>query len=180
MILFSQKTSKEYFMEELKTYNIKQEELDKLQYAVISTEKGDMLLKLFPQDAPQTVTNFATLAKNGFYDGLIFHRVIDGFVAQGGCPYGSGTGGPGYRIKCELTNNPNRHKKGSISMAHAGRDTGGSQFFLCFVELPHLDGEHTVFGRIEPNNKESLKILDSISPNDKIITIKILEQSPIQ
>lgn len=180
MLLFSQKISKGNFMEELKTYDISQEELDKLQYALISTQKGDMLLKLFPQDAPQTVANFASLANSSFYDGLIFHRVIDGFVAQGGCPYGSGTGGPGYRIKCELTNNPNKHKRGSISMAHAGRDTGGSQFFLCFVDLPHLDGEHTVFGKIEPNDKKSLEVLDSIRPNDKIITIKIMENLPKQ
>ncbi|PAF53176.1 peptidylprolyl isomerase [Helicobacter sp. 13S00482-2] len=162
-------------MEELKTYDINQEDLKRLQYAIISTEKGDMVIKLFPEDAPQTVTNFASLAGNGFYDGLIFHRVINDFVAQGGCPYGSGTGGPGYRIKCELSNNPNKHKKGSISMAHAGRDTGGSQFFLCFKELPHLDGEHTVFGRISPSDKESLKVLDCIAPNDKIISIRILE-----
>ncbi|PAF41729.1 peptidylprolyl isomerase [Helicobacter sp. 11S03491-1] len=165
-------------MEELKVYDIHQDELQKLQYALISTNKGDILLQLFPNDAPQTVTNFATLAKEGFYDGLSFHRVIEGFVAQGGCPHGTGTGGPGYRIACELLGNPNLHKRGSISMAHAGRDTGGSQFFLCFVDLPHLDGEHTVFGRIPPNQQESLKVLDSLKPNDTINSIKISEEIP--
>lgn len=165
-------------MEELKIYDISSTELEELQYALLATNKGEILIKLFPQEAPQSVTNFATLAKQKFYDGLNFHRVIDGFVAQGGCPYGTGTGGPGYRIKCELENNSHRHEKGSLSMAHAGRDTGGSQFFLCFVPLPHLDGEHTVFGQIESNDTSSLKTLDSLQPNDTITTIKIFAQKP--
>lgn len=165
-------------MEELKVYDINPTELEELQYALLTTNKGEILIKLFSQEAPQSVTNFATLAKQKFYDGLNFHRVIDGFVAQGGCPYGTGTGGPGYRIKCELENNSHRHEKGSLSMAHAGRDTGGSQFFLCFVPLPHLDGEHTVFGQIEPSDTSSLKTLDSLQPNDTITTIKILAQKP--
>lgn len=165
-------------MEDLKVYDINPTELKELQYALLTTNKGDILIKLFPQEAPQSVTNFATLAKQKFYDGLKFHRVIDGFVAQGGCPYGTGTGGPGYRIKCELENNSHRHEKGSLSMAHAGRDTGGSQFFLCFVPLPHLDGEHTVFGQIEPSDASSLKTLDLLQPNDTITTIKILAQKP--
>lgn len=165
-------------MEELKVYDINPTELKELQYALLTTNKGDILIKLFSQEAPQSVTNFATLAKQKFYDGLKFHRVIDGFVAQGGCPYGTGTGGPGYRIKCELENNSHRHEKGSLSMAHAGRDTGGSQFFLCFVPLPHLDGEHTVFGQIEPSDTSSLKTLDLLQPNDTITTIKILAQKP--
>lgn len=163
-------------MEELKIYPINQDELKTYQYALISTQKGDILLKLFNEEAPQTVINFSTLANSGFYNGLKFHRVIDGFVAQGGCPHGNGTGGPGYRIKCELENNPHKHKRGAISMAHAGRDTGGSQFFLCFVDLPHLNGEHTVFGQIEDDS--SLNVLDSIKPNDLINTIKIMESKP--
>lgn len=163
-------------MEELKVYDINPAELKELQYALLTTNKGDILIKLFPEDAPQNVTNFATLAKQSFYDGLNFHRVIDGFVAQGGCPYGTGTGGPGYRIKCELETNPHRHEKGSLSMAHAGRDTNGSQFFLCFASLPHLDGEHTVFGQIESSDQASLEVLDSLKPNDTIVTIKILAQ----
>lgn len=165
-------------MEELKVYDINPAELKELQYALLTTNRGDILIKLFPENAPQNVTNFATLAKQNFYNGLSFHRVIDGFVAQGGCPYGTGTGGPGYRIKCELETNPHRHEKGSLSMAHAGRDTNGSQFFLCFASLPHLDGEHTVLGQIESSDQASLKVLDSLKPNDTIVTIKILAQKP--
>ena len=165
-------------MEELKVFDINPQELQKLNYALIKTNKGSMLVKLFPDDAPQTVTNFATLAKDGFYNNLTFHRVIPGFVAQGGCPIGNGTEGPGYRIRCELQDNPNLHKKGSLSMAHAGRDTGGSQFFICFLEQPHLDGEHTVFGRIQPNKRESLKVLDSLKQGDIIESIEIFEEEP--
>ena len=154
---------------ELKTFNLSQEELAKLEYAVIETSKGKIKIKLFPNEAPNTVANFASLAKSGFYDGLNFHRVIAGFVAQGGCPEGSGRGGPGYRIACELDNNPHKHLKGTLSMAHAGRNTGGSQFFICFAPQPHLDGEHTVFGQIE--DEESLKVLDSIQQGDTIVKI---------
>ncbi len=153
-------------MDPIKTYEIKKEELAKNAYATIKTSKGNITLELFYKDAPQAVSNFITLAKKGFYDGLNFHRVIAGFVAQGGCPNGTGAGGPGHRIKCEVAHNPNKHKRGSISMAHAGRDTGGSQFFLCFVDLPHLDGEHTVFGKI--TNTESLGVLDKIKQGDII------------
>lgn len=115
-------------MDPIKTYEIKEEELAKTAYATIKTNKGNIALELFYKDAPQAVSNFVALAKEGFYDGLSFHRVIAGFVAQGGCPYGTGTGGPGHRIKCEVAHNPNRHKRGSLSMAHAGRDTGGVNF----------------------------------------------------
>lgn len=162
-------------MREIKVYEIKDSELQKLQYAKIYTNKGVMTFKLFINNAPQTVSNFATLAKENFYNNLKFHRVIAGFVAQGGCPHGTGTGGPGYCIKCEVENNPNKHLKGALSMAHAGRDTGGSQFFICFVNLPHLDGEHTVFGSIDQKDTESLKVLDSIKQNDVIEKIEILE-----
>lgn len=161
---------------ELKEFNPTQEELDAMQYAIISTEKGEMKLKLFPKEAPNTVANFASLARSGFYNNLNFHRVIAGFVAQGGCPEGSGRGGPGYCIKCELENNPHKHFKGTISMAHAGRDTGGSQFFICFAPQPHLDGEHTVFGHIPPNDKASLAVLDSIKQGDKILSITISKE----
>ncbi len=156
---------------ELKTFNLSKEELAKLEYAVIQTEKGNLKVKLFSQEAPNTVANFAHLAKEGFYKGLNFHRVIPGFVAQGGCPNGDGRGGPGYRIACELENNPHKHLRGTLSMAHAGRDTGGSQFFICFAPQPHLDGEHTVFGQIE--DEESLKVLDSIKQGDKITDILV-------
>lgn len=166
------------FREELKVFDIKQDELATLNYAFIAVKspngesKGTITLKLFNTDAPQSVTNFATLAQSGFYNGLSFHRVIAGFVAQGGCPIGNGTGGPGYRIKCEVQS-PHRHIKGALSMAHAGRDTGGSQFFICFGKQPHLDGEHTVFGGIEEEDSQSFKVLDSIKQGDIIESITI-------
>ncbi|ANE32119.1 peptidyl-prolyl cis-trans isomerase [Campylobacter hyointestinalis] len=160
--------------EELKVYEINKDELAKLKYAVIKTDKGDMIAELFADEAPQAVTNFATLATSGFYDGLNFHRVIPNFVIQGGCPLGTGTGGPGWRIKCECVNQKHRHLRGSLSMAHAGRDTGGSQFFVCHSAQPHLDGVHTVFGILI--DEDSKKILDSIRQNDKIQTIEIKEK----
>lgn len=104
--------------------------------------------ELYPEYAPGTVANFEKLANEGFYNGLTFHRVIDGFVSQGGCPQGTGMGGPGYTIKCETENNPKKHKPGALSMAHAGKDTGGSQFFIVHTSQPHLDGVHTVFGQV--------------------------------
>ena len=119
--------------------------------AVMDTDAGQITLELFDADAPNTVANFVKLAKDGFYDGLAFHRVIDGFMAQGGCPNSregakgmAGTGGPGYTIDCEI--NSKKHQAGTLSMAHAGRNTGGSQFFICHEAQPHLDGVHTVFG----------------------------------
>ena len=121
---------------------------------IFETEAGNIEFDLFSEDAPNTVDNFKKLVTEGFYDGLSFHRVIPGFMAQGGCPNtreGSngmpGTGGPGYSIKCEI--NPKKHLKGSLSMAHAGKDTGGSQFFIVYEPQPHLDGVHTVFGKTE-------------------------------
>jgi peptidyl-prolyl cis-trans isomerase B (cyclophilin B) len=120
--------------------------------AVMDTDAGVVVIELFDSDAPNTVANFVKLSKEGFYDGLSFHRVIDGFMAQGGCPNTragakgmAGTGGPGYTIDCEI--NSRKHQAGSLSMAHAGRNTGGSQFFLCHNAQPHLDGVHTVFGQ---------------------------------
>ena len=160
-------------MEELKVYNYSEEERSRFKNATIKTDKGDIVIELFGEDAPNTVANFVTLSNDEFYNGLTFHRVIDGFMAQGGCPDGSGAGGPGYSIACELEDNSKGHKKGALSMAHAGRDTGGSQFFICFDDTPHLDGEHTVFGGINEDDEESFKVLDSISQNDKIIFIEI-------
>ncbi|MDX8364776.1 peptidylprolyl isomerase [Cytobacillus sp. IB215665] len=104
--------------------------------------------ELYPNEAPNTVDNFEKLANEGFYNSLTFHRVIPGFVSQGGCPQGTGTGGPGYTIKCETEGNPHKHVPGAFSMAHAGRDTGGSQFFIVHEAQPHLDGVHTVFGQV--------------------------------
>ncbi|MWV61392.1 peptidylprolyl isomerase [Helicobacter saguini] len=163
-------------MEELKTFSLPESELEKLKYAVITTNKGVINIELYPKDAPQAVSNFASLAQSGFYNGLNFHRVIAGFMAQGGDPKGDGTGGPGYRIKCEVENNPHKHLRGTLSMAHAGRDTGGSQFFICFAPQPHLDGQHTAFGRIPVWDRNSLKVLDSIKQGDKIEKIEIKEE----
>lgn len=163
---------------EIKIYEVKADEIEYLQYATIQTNKGDMIFELFAKDAPQAVINFATLAREGFYQGLNFHRVIPHFVAQGGCPIGDGRGGPGYAIKCETQNNPNKHIKGALSMAHAGRDTGGSQFFICFAPQRHLDGEHTVFGQII--DESSLKVLDQIKEGDLIEEIKISEKNPLE
>ena len=158
-------------MEDLRIYDVDSAELEKLQFAIISTDKGDMRVKLLPDEAPQVVLNFANLARSGSYEGLNFHRVIPGFVAQGGCPHGTGTGGPGWRIKCECEGQKSRHLRGSLSMAHAGKDTGGSQFFICFKPQPHLDGVHTVFGKLV--DKADLAVLDLIKQGDKIKNIKI-------
>lgn len=117
--------------------------------AIIEMENGNKIeIELFDKEAPKTVENFVKLAKEGFYDGVTFHRVIKGFVSQGGDPTGTGMGGPGYTIKCETENNPHKHTAGALSMAHAGKDTGGSQFFITHEEQPHLDGVHTVFGQV--------------------------------
>ena len=138
--------------------------------AVIETDKGNIVLELFDKDAPNTVANFETLIKKGFYDGLNFHRVISDFMIQGGCPNGRGTGGPGYTIKCEI--NPNKHVRGALSMAHAGRDTGGSQFFICHNNFPHLDGVHTVFGKVI----EGIEVVDNVEQGDKMNKVTIVEE----
>ncbi len=115
----------------------------------ILMENGNKIeFELYNDAAPNTVENFAKLANDNFYNGLTFHRVIPGFVSQGGCPRGDGTGNAGYTIKCETENNPNKHVEGAISMAHAGKDTGSCQFFICHDPQPHLDGVHTVFGKV--------------------------------
>ena len=145
--------------------------------AIIKTEKGDMTLELFANEAPQTVCNFANLAKEGFYKNLTFHRVIPNFVVQAGCPYGNGIGGPGYEIECECDNQENKHLRGTLSMAHAGRDTGGSQFFITHSPQPHLDRVHTVFGQIDEKDEKSLEVLDSIRAGDKILDIEIEEKN---
>ncbi len=161
------------FGKSLKEFDTSAEALEGVNFAIVTTEKGAMKIKLLKEEAPIAVANFADLAKKGFYDGLNFHRVIAGFMAQGGCPEGSGRGGPGYAIKCECMNNTSKHLKGTLSMAHAGRDTGGSQFFICFAPQPHLDKQHTVFGQIDPSDAESMKTLDSVKQNDKIVSIAI-------
>jgi peptidyl-prolyl cis-trans isomerase B (cyclophilin B) len=163
---------------QLKEYEYSQEELQKFAYAKITTTKGVINIVLTPDFTPNTVANFASLANDGFYDGLNFHRVIPGFMAQGGCPTGTGTGGPDWAIKCETDKDGQVHKRGSLSMAHAGPNTGGSQFFICFVPCPHLDGGHTVFGNIDVRDRESFKVLDQISQGDIIEKIEILETLP--
>jgi len=136
----------------------------------LAKNNEEVTIELFENEAPLTVKNFTDLINKGFYDGLTFHRVIPGFVAQGGCPIGNGTGGPGYSIKCETASNPHIHEIGALSMAHAGKDTGGSQFFICYDNFPHLDGVHTVFGKVT-NNMEAVL---NIKQNDVIKSIKVL------
>lgn len=141
--------------------------------AEINTGKGVMKVEFYEKDAPNTVANFTKLAKEGFYDGLTFHRVIPNFVIQGGCPDGTGAGGPGYSIKCELDGDNQHHDRGVLSMAHAGRDTGGSQFFICHSRenTAHLDRNHTCFGKVI----EGLDVIDQIGEGDKIESISISE-----
>lgn len=135
----------------------------------ISTKHGDMVAKLYDEETPITVQNFLDLIDKKFYDGLNFHRVIDKFVCQGGCPNKNGTGGPGYSIKCEIDTPKQFHDRGVLSMAHAGRDTGGSQFFICHnrQNTQHLDGNHTCFGKIV----EGIDLIDKIIQGDEIISI---------
>ena len=135
----------------------------------ISTDKGDMVVEFYEKDAPKTVNNFVKLAKEGFYNGLKFHRVIPGFVAQGGCPNGRGDGGPGYQIECELNGGNQYHDKGVLSMAHAGRNTGGSQFFIVHSRpaTQHLDRQHTCFGKVT----EGLDIIENIQQGDTFYVI---------
>lgn len=138
--------------------------------ATIMLEGGkEVTLELYNEAAPGTVENFEKLANSGFYNGLNFHRVIPGFVAQGGCPHGTGAGGPGYTIKCETAGNPHKHVKGALSMAHAGKDTGGSQFFICYDAFPHLDGVHTVFGKVV----SGMEHVDAIKQGDKMEKVEV-------
>ena len=154
--------------ETLKIHDVPADKIQTLTQAVMTTSKGDITIDLFPKEAPNTVANFYTLASDGFYDGLAFHRVIPGFVAQGGCPEGTGAGGPGWVIACETKGNPHKHKTGSLSMAHRGKDTGGSQFFLVLAPQPHLDGLHTVFGQISGG----LDVMQDLEIGDEIKTVK--------
>ena len=145
-----------------------------MKYAIISTEKGDMKAELYEKETPVTVENFVNLAGKRFYDGLTFHRVIPDFVIQGGCPRGDGTGGPGYTIPCETSAGRQNHDRGVLSMAHRGKDTGGSQFFICMnrENTQHLDGVHTCFGRVI----EGVDVIDDIRPGDLILSIRIVEE----
>lgn len=141
--------------------------------AEMRTDKGTMTIEFFEKDAPKTVENFVSLAKKGFYNGITFHRVIPNFMIQGGDPTGTGAGGPGYTIPCELEGDNQYHDRGVLSMAHRGRNTGGSQFFICHnrQNTQHLDRNHTVFGKVV----EGLDVIDQIRQGDKIQEVKILE-----
>jgi len=141
--------------------------------AAIHTGKGVMKIRFFEEDAPNTVKNFVDLVEKGFYDGLTFHRVIPDFVIQGGCPDGTGAGGPGYSINCELDGDNQYHDRGVLSMAHAGRNTGGSQFFICHSRqnTAHLDRNHTVFGKVH----EGLDVIDQIQQGDVMEKVVITE-----
>jgi peptidyl-prolyl cis-trans isomerase B (cyclophilin B) len=142
--------------------------------AIIKTEKGDMTVQFYDKDAPNTVANFLKLAKSGYYDGVTFHRVINDFVIQGGDPTGTGAGGPGYSIDCELNGENQFHDRGVLSMAHAGRNTGGSQFFVCHsrTNTSHLDRNHTCFGKVI----ENVDVVDDIRQGDKILGVEIVEE----
>ena len=141
--------------------------------AIIHTEKGEMKVEFYHEDAPKTVENFISLSEKGFYNGLTFHRVLPDFVIQGGCPDGTGAGGPGYSIDCELAGGNQFHDRGVLSMAHAGRNTGGSQFFICHSRnnTSHLDRNHTCFGKVV----EGLEVIDAIAGGDLINSIEIVE-----
>lgn len=149
--------------------------------AIIKTDKGDMTVEFYEQDAPNTVANFTKLAKDGFYDGVAFHRVIPNFMVQTGDPLSkdpataarAGSGGPGYKIDCELTGENQYHDRGVLSMAHAGRNTGGSQFFICHsrANTAHLDRNHTVFGKVVDN----VDVVDQIRQGDKITSIEVID-----
>lgn len=150
-----------------------------MKIATIATPKGNIEIELFEKEAPKTVENFVTLAKKGFYDGLSFHRVIQDFMIQGGCPLSksdpsrAGTGGPGYTIPCETKGNPRKHVAGSLSMAHRGPNTGGSQFYITHKPTPWLDGVHTVFGQVVRGQD----VVDAIAQGDKMSSVKISEKA---
>jgi len=143
--------------------------------ATLATAKGSIELELYADETPNTVANFEKLANAGFYDGTRFHRVIPNFMIQGGDPLSKtgkgrvGTGGPGYTIKCETQRNTHKHVAGTLSMAHAGKDTGGSQFFICHTPQPHLDGVHTVFGQVT----KGMDVVSKIAQNDEVQSIRV-------
>ena len=143
--------------------------------AIMETARGTIELELYADEAPNTVANFEKLANSGFYDGTKFHRVIANFMIQGGDPYSKsgkgpvGTGGPGYTIKCETSGNVHKHAAGTLSMAHAGKDTGGSQFFICHAPQRHLDGVHTVFGQVT----KGMDVVNAVKQNDELTSVRV-------
>ena len=163
---------------------LQEQQADDLPRVVLETSEGKIVLELFENEAPNTVANFVELIEKGFYDGLNFHRVLDGFMAQGGCPEGDGTGGPGYNIKCECTaENHRNHFRGSLSMAKAAApNTGGSQFFINYQPTPHLDGKHTVFGRVLEGMAvvDQLQRIDPSNPDPRVEPSKILKATVVR
>lgn len=150
---------------------------EKLPQVLLKTSKGDILLELYEDEAPNTVANFVSLVEKGFYDGLKFHRVIEGFMAQGGDPKGTGSGGPGYTIACECTRPDHRkHERGVISMAHRGPDTGGSQFFITLDATPHLDGKHTVFGHVI----KGMDVVDKLNITGPGVKPDVIEKATVK
>jgi len=143
-------------------------DVNKKYTALIKTARGDLVLELYPQDAPVTVNNFVSLARKGFYNGLTFHRVIPDFMAQGGDPSGNGTGGPGYKFQDEFSSRT--HQAGSLSMANSGPNTNGSQFFICYTPQPHLNGKHTVFGQLTQGMDVLKKLVNGDKMNEVVIT----------
>ncbi|HEX5431864.1 MAG TPA: peptidylprolyl isomerase [Bryobacteraceae bacterium] len=139
--------------------------------AIFNTSRGEIVCDLFAKDAPKTVNNFVFLAREGFYDGTVFHRVISDFMIQGGDPTGTGRGGPGYRFEDETKSNPHTHQMGSLSMANAGPDTNGSQFFITHVVTNWLDGKHTVFGQVSKGQD----VVNSVKQGDKLLGVTISE-----
>jgi peptidyl-prolyl cis-trans isomerase B (cyclophilin B) len=139
--------------------------------ATLETSSGTIVVDLFPKEAPKTVNNFVFLARDGFYDGTVFHRVIPDFMIQGGDPTGSGRGGPGYRFEDETKGSPHKHKVGSLSMANAGPNTNGSQFFITHVETSWLDGKHTIFGQV----RSGQDVVDKVKQGDTLKSVKIEE-----
>jgi peptidyl-prolyl cis-trans isomerase B (cyclophilin B) len=139
--------------------------------ATFSTTRGEIVCELFPKDAPKTVNNFVFLAREKFYDGTVFHRVIGDFMIQGGDPTASGSGGPGYKFEDEVKNNPRKHKIGSLSMANAGPHTNGSQFFITHVVTSHLDGKHTVFGQVTKGQD----VVNAVKQGDTLTSVTVAE-----
>lgn len=139
---------------------------------IVLKKGGEVLIDLLPEEAPNTVANFEKLANDGFYNDLKFHRVIPNFVAQAGCPFGIGYGDAGYKIKCETDTNVSKHVRGTLSMAHAGKDTGSSQFFICYAPQPHLDKKHTIFGIVT----EGMDLVDQIRQGDQMETIQVWDE----
>src|SRR5579875_138128 len=146
-------------------------DVNKTYVAHLETSRGEIVVELFPKEAPKTVNNFVFLARDGFYDGTIFHRVIQNFMIQGGDPSGTGRGGPGYRFEDEIKGNPHKHRVGALSMANAGPNTNGSQFFITHVVTEWLDGKHTVFGQV----RSGQEVVNAIQQGDQLRSVRIVE-----